>query len=104
MIPRSSVASRSSRCGAIPASPRWTRMGGRGQLLELLADQGLQRAEVAVGPGLEATATGGPRRPRRRETLAPPAQGLLDLHAPELHRAHIPRPPSHASATHLPIA
>src|SRR5207245_10202780 len=55
-----------------PRIPARDPHGGRGcQLLELLADQGLQRAEVAVGQVLEATATGGNGGLRGRE---PPAR------------------------------
>src|SRR5437899_9686219 len=88
MIPRSSVSSRSSRCGAIPASPRGTRVGEPGcQLLELLADQGLQRPEVAVGQVLEATATGGNGGLGGRETLDRAEQVLVVLRELDLHRA-----------------
>src|SRR5437879_9243509 len=77
---------------AIPASPRGTRIGGRGrQLLELLADQGLQRAKVAVGQVLEATATGGNGGLGGRETLDRAAQVLVVLRELDLHRAHQPR-------------
>src|SRR5262249_56751806 len=86
----------------IPARDPHAGTGCR--LLELLADQELQRAEVAVGQVLEATATNGDGGLGGRETLDRAEQVLVGLRELDLHRARPPRLPRPGERPPSPLA
>src|SRR5690242_9100300 len=74
-------------CGSPRASPHRPRVAGARTLLEVAADERLERAEVAVGQVLEPTTAGGHRGVGRLEGGDRAQQVLVVLGQLRLHHA-----------------